>query len=333
MNCTLEQFAASAGGPLGCQVTATQYSFNSEPHGAVNLFIADETGPRFVLKRARDSKLHAVLVDRNKELSECLAAERCNDVSGQLVTGRVVEYLHKSWICFPFVFGKNAMRRCRLDWSGRYLDSTFETCLRLCQALSVSAVTHDVALDFCKQANASFNESFDETSTNRYIATLKHTSLPVAPTHNDMSADNFLDDGVRLYLIDWEYWCMAPAIFNFFDLLMHFHSVVSAGYFRRRKIADYTSTFLRENCLETQFWKSFRLSFQQSEFGTLDRKQLSALFTSYLQTKACNQWRTYQSHYSYDRSWKQIFDVWQGVEQEQSPLWNILGSESPIATR
>jgi thiamine kinase-like enzyme len=50
---------------------------------------------------------------------------------------------------------------------------------------------------------AGYREHLDRIP--RIEAALRRNAPPSVPCHNDLLADNYLDDGERLWLVDWEY--------------------------------------------------------------------------------------------------------------------------------
>ncbi|HYD04900.1 MAG TPA: choline/ethanolamine kinase family protein [Reyranella sp.] len=178
------------------------------PGGLTNLnYVAEDRGEKFVVRCGGDIPVHHVFRDRER------AASRAAFEAG--LSPEVV-HVEPGITVLRFIEGRTfteADMRTNLDRLVPLLKRCHrEVGRRLQGPVSMFWVFH-VIRDYVRAANAD----------SKYLALAdaleqRQVALPIVFGHHDLLPGNFLDDGKRLWLIDWEYGAFGTPMFDLANL-------------------------------------------------------------------------------------------------------------------
>ena len=176
--------------------------------GLTNLsFVAEDRGEKFVVRCGGDIPVHHVFRDRER------AASRAAFAAG--LSPEVV-YVEPGITVLRFIEGRT-FGEADLRENIQRLVPLLKTChrevgRRLQGPANMFWVFH-VIRDYVRAANADpkYLALADELEQ-------RQVPLPIVFGHHDLLPGNFLDDGKRLWLIDWEYGAFGTAMFDLANL-------------------------------------------------------------------------------------------------------------------
>lgn len=193
---------------------------NPEPlHGGITNtnFVVRDGDATFVVRIGDDLPLHGVVRDR--ELAACLAAHRCGlapEIVHHQPGAMVMRFIEARTLTpedirrpdtFPRVVA--SVRRCHSEMPNHLRGATmmfwvFQTCRDYITTAAADGGRLAALLPELAERNAA----------------LESATGPIRPVycHNDLLAANFLDDGVSLWLLDWEYAGWNSALFDLANL-------------------------------------------------------------------------------------------------------------------
>jgi len=105
----------------------------------------------------------------------------------------------------------------RLLHDGPALLGRFDS-FRVVETYRVTAREHGVAVPSAYEAAKEFADRIEH----------RRSSAPLRPCHNDLLNANFIDDGVRLWLVDWEYAGMGDPFFDLGNFAVN-HELTEEG--------------------------------------------------------------------------------------------------------
>ena len=180
-------------------------------------FVVRDAGETFVVRIGDDLPLHGVL--RSQELAACRAAHACglapeivHHEPGALVMWFVQgDTLTEEDVRRPEMLARivDVIRRCHTDMPYHLQGATLMFwAFQVCR--NYLATTRDGTSRIAPQLSRLANIN----------AELEHAVGPINPVfcHNDLLPANFLDDGERLWLLDWEYAGWNTALFDLANL-------------------------------------------------------------------------------------------------------------------
>jgi len=176
--------------------------------GLTNLsFVAEDSAAKFVVRCGGDIPVHHVFRDRER------AASRAAFEAG--LSPEIV-HVEPGITVMRFIDGRTfdeADMRGNLDRLVPLLKTCHREVGRKLQGPANMFWVFHVIRDYVRAANADA----------KYLAladTLEHRQvpLPIVFGHHDLLPGNFIDDGGRLWLIDWEYGAFGTAMFDLANL-------------------------------------------------------------------------------------------------------------------
>jgi thiamine kinase-like enzyme len=186
-------------------------------HGGLSntAFIVDDGTERYVARCGGDIPAHHVY--RERERAASIAAHAAG-LSPELI------YAEPGVMVIRHVDGRT-LTEAEMRANISRVVPLLETCHRelarhLAGAASAFWVFH-VIRDYARTLQAARGGSDDELL--RYVALAdaleaQQMALPIVFGHHDLLAGNFIDDGKRLWLIDWEYGGFGTAMFDLANL-------------------------------------------------------------------------------------------------------------------
>jgi thiamine kinase-like enzyme len=186
-------------------------------HGGLSntSFVVDDGRARYVARCGGDTPVHHVFRDRERAAS---IAAHAAGLSPELV------YAQPGVLVFRHVDGRT-FTEAEMRANLARIVSLLATCHReLARHLTGPAnafwVFH-VIRDYARTLRAARGGSDGELS--RYVALAdaleaRQMPLPIVFGHHDLLPGNFIDDGKRLWLIDWEYGGFGTAMFDLANL-------------------------------------------------------------------------------------------------------------------
>lgn len=183
-------------------------SFEPLKGGLTNLsFVAEDSAAKFVVRCGDDIPVHHVFRDRER------AASRAAFEAG--LSPEIV-HVEPGITVLRFIdgrtFGESDLRE-NLDRLVPLLKTCHREVGRKLQGPANMFWVFHVIRDYVRAANAD----------SKYLALadeLEHRQvpLPIVFGHHDLLPGNFMDDGQRLWLIDWEYGAFGTAMFDLANL-------------------------------------------------------------------------------------------------------------------
>jgi len=176
--------------------------------GLTNLsFVADDGVEKFVVRCGGDIPVHHVFRDRER------AASRAAFEAG--LSPEVV-HVEPGITVMRFIAGRTfgeADMRAELARIVPLLETCHNEVGRRLQGPANMFWVFHVIRDYVRAANAD----------SKYLAVAdvleqRQVSLPIVFGHHDLLPGNFMDDGTRLWLIDWEYGAFGTAMFDLANL-------------------------------------------------------------------------------------------------------------------
>jgi thiamine kinase-like enzyme len=176
--------------------------------GLTNLsFVAEDRGERFVVRCGGDIPVHHVFRDRER------AASRAAFEAG--LSPEVV-YVEPGITVLRFIEGRTFVEadlREDLDRVVPLLKTCHREVGRLLHGPANMFWVFHVIREYVRSANAD----------TKYLAIAdelerRQVPLPIVFGHHDLLPGNFMDDGRRLWLIDWEYGAFGTAMFDLANL-------------------------------------------------------------------------------------------------------------------
>lgn len=197
--------------------------------GLTNLsFVADDGGEKFVVRCGGDIPVHHVFRDRER------AASRAAFEAG--LSPEVI-HVEPGITVMRFIagrtFGETDMRE-QLARIVPLLKTCHEEVGRRLQGPANMFWVFHVIRDYVRAANADTKYLAIADALER-----RQVPLPIVFGHHDLLPGNFMDDGRRLWLIDWEYGGFGTAMFDLANLSSNGQFDASqdetllAGYFGR----------------------------------------------------------------------------------------------------
>jgi hypothetical protein len=332
----LQQYLVSPGGALGDAIQAGDavslalYAVNSEEYGSQNVLLSTKAGYQTILKRCRNLEFQEKLSERIACLNSLLTDPRFDAVREKIICGRGIRLNGETAIVLPYVYGENAFVAIRCDWRRRrlldYLDDALDFCsqLQTAHAGTVAFATH--WQETCRRFEQAYpcDRILDEWEVDSSVFAEIQT-LETTIVHNDFCADNMVRNGDGWRLLDWEYWNVSPAVYNFLDVLFNLSSLLSSSTVSRRSADDYGSLLCgRTSPRAAAFLDRCRGHVRRAGYDRCSPEAAELLFASYLMNKACCQYRVYGRHYHFDRSWRELLDVSAGRRKRVRLLWQAL---------
>ncbi len=188
--------------------------------GLTNLVYRVEIGPEKCIVRIPGAGTEAY-IDRAVELVNARAAARAG-VSPEVLWGdpktgvMISDCIDPARTMTPALFaqtsgaaGRAGAALAQLHRSGEHFDFRFELFAMIDEYLALLA-----------EKNATLPESYPEivAAAEPVRAALAANPIPLAPCHNDPLCENFLDDGAKIWIVDWEYSGMNDPLWDLADL-------------------------------------------------------------------------------------------------------------------
>ena len=304
------------------------YSGNAELFGARNLLIADRSGFRILLKRCRQKSMHLRLLHRTQELNRLLSEDRFAPIREIAVAGKKCTMDGQSYILFTFIEATNGYHCLRNGTRSKtqlpLLESTLNLCSTLDEAGVLSAETNSTATAIRTRYHSACSGKC-MTNVPTAIAPMDRDCRAVRQTlvHNDLGPANLLIAGDALWVLDWEYWDVSYSIFNFFDVLTHFFSLISISRLCRRRDLDYFAFFLKWNAKRSRKASSIVAQYAtQMGYDRIDAGFADMLFELYLMNKSTSQLRVYGHQSNLDRHWQRLAGRYRDYRGEFRAFWN-----------
>jgi thiamine kinase-like enzyme len=186
-------------------------------HGGLSntSFVVDDGSERYVARCGGDIPVHHVFRDRERAAS---VAARAVGLSPELV------YAEPGIMVFRYVDGRTLAEGEMATNIARIVPLLVMCHHDLARQLAGSAsafwVFH-VIRDYARTLAAARAESDGALSRYRALADALEAAqmpLPIVFGHHDLLPGNFIDDGTRLWLIDWEYGGFGTAMFDLANL-------------------------------------------------------------------------------------------------------------------
>ena len=176
--------------------------------GQTNLsFVAEDRGEKFVVRCGGDIPVHHVFRDRER------AASRAAFEAG--LSPEII-YVEPGITVLRFIEGRTfgeADLRGNIERVVPLLRTCHRQVGRLLRGAANMFWVFHVIRDYVRAANADakYLALADELEA-------RQVPLPIVFGHHDLLPGNFLDDGKRLWLIDWEYGAFGTAMFDLANL-------------------------------------------------------------------------------------------------------------------
>lgn len=296
-------------------ISVVSYAVNQEEYGVVNIFVGDKSGLRFVLKTGRYDRFDNLYRDRLRSLRSELRDDIYANVRVHILAGEEINIAGKAYLLFPYVNSVNSYMKIRRAIFGRdkivgaVVDSVFDFCFRL--EVGGNARAQKASEKWVETIIKRFRGSYRNDKVNalddKIQAALKNGRIDIHQTitHNDLGATNVLVGNGTYWITDWEYWDISLGIFNFFDIVLDFGSLIELGVFSKRSCAKFLRIFSID--VRNPFIRKCRQYCEKLGYSDFDPETAWYLLLLYLMNKATCQCRIYGSHYGFDYFWHNMF--------------------------
>jgi len=292
-------------------ISIVSYAVNHEEYGVVNIFLGDKSGPRFILKTGWYDRFGNLHRQRLRSLRSELQDDTYAKVRTHILAGEEINIAGKAYLLFPYVNCVNAyikIRKAALGSDkvlGDVAEAVFDFCLKLGEAGNARAqkISEKLVETIIRRFRDSYRSDEVNALDDKIQDALKNGRMDVHQTitHNDLCATNVLVGHGTYWVADWEYWDNSAGIFNFFDILLNFGSLVGLGIFQKRSCANFLHTLSIDE--RNIFISKCRHYGEKVGYSALDPETAWYLLLVYLMNKATCQYRVYGSHYNFDYFW------------------------------
>ena len=292
-------------------ISVVSYAVNSNEYGVINIFIGDKSGPRLILKISRYDRFGNLYRERLRSLRSELQNDVYAKVRTHILAGEEINIAGKDYLLFPYINCVNAYTKIRRTILGRdkimadVVDAVLNFSFKLEEAgnTRTQKISEKLVETIIRRFRDSYSSDEVNSLNNKIQNALKNGQIDICQTitHNDLCATNVLVGHGTYWVVDWEYWDNCAGIFNFFDILSDFSSLVGLGIFQKRSYAN----FLRFLSIDVRnsFISKCRHYSKKVGYFALDPEAVWYLFLLYLMNKATCQYRVYGSHYNFDYFW------------------------------
>ncbi|MBW2020343.1 MAG: hypothetical protein JRI65_10135 [Deltaproteobacteria bacterium] len=295
-------------------ISVVSYAVNSDEYGVVNIFLSDKNGPRFILKISRYDRFGNLYRKRLRSLSSELQDDVYAKVRTHILASEEINIAGKDYLLFPYINCVNAYMKIRRAILGRdkimadIVDAVLTFSFKLEEAGNAWAqkISEKLVETIIRRFIDSYNSDEVNSLNNKIQNVLKNGQIDICQTitHNDLCATNVLVGHGTYWVADWEYWDNSAGIFNFFDILLDFGSLIGLGIFQKRSYANFLHSFSTDG--RNSFISKCRHYGEKVGYSALDPEAAWYLFLLYLMNKATCQYRVYRSHYNFDYFWYRI---------------------------
>jgi len=210
-------------------------------------FVVDDGIGRYVARCGGDIPVHHVFRDRERAAS---AAAHAAGLSPELV------YAEPGIMVIGHIDGRTLAEsdlRTNIERIARILATCHGELARHLTGPANAFWAFHVIRDYARTLQASEGESGRELA--KYLTIVDaleagQAPLPIVFGHHDLLASNFIDDGKRLWLIDWEYGGFGTAMFDLANL-------ASNGNFSPADDNFLLETYFRESVRDDDIGRSF----------------------------------------------------------------------------
>jgi len=313
----------------GKDVSVITYAVNQEEYGMQNIFIADRTGFKYLLKKSRHDRFDKIYRQRMAELRHVLQDNAYNPLRPHMVIGEELEISGEHYLLFNYVNIANCYKRLRLDIFQRNILPLLEQALEFCLKLERTAKINESAINESRKIWELFKSSYAHSESKANLFSLPHIrdgehvpNIAVNLVHNDFGPSNILEKDKNFWVVDWEYWNISMSIFNFFDVLLSFASLMNNTILSKRVSKDFLSIFTDESSKkEVGFTKKCGEYADKMGYLEYAPEVAEKLFITYLMNKAVCQQRIYGSHYGFDTFWYQLLVEYSSCRQGFRSYW------------
>ena len=313
-------------------ISVLSYAVNQEEYGSQNFLISDRLGFRYIIKKGRYRYFDEINRERIIRLSNVLSGKKSGTVTADLIIGKEIEIFGDRYLLHEYVKAINSYKLLRM-WPTRkrlifLLGLALELSLVLTQFSKESASTFEE----CKKLRELFREAYD--CDEGWVSVLDKaqetlwgevSDMPITLVHNDLVPSNILVAYKRAVLVDWEYWDMSISIFNFFDVILHFGSLMNASWFYKRTRENFLGVFECKDSRRTcDFLKKCGEHAGKMGYLRYPAEVAQEYFFFYLANKAICQYRTYSYHYRFDLFWFGVLEEYRRSSEKFGLFWNRL---------
>jgi serine/threonine protein kinase len=311
----------------------SSYSVNNEIFGIQSFFLGDIGGLKLLIKKGRNDFFDFRYREKIRRLAEYCSDNKHPRLIGNMIVGREIEINGERYILQDFIKWKNAylLFRNSLTWQKKlsYIRLALDFCqsLELCsQAVASLENEWSKISEIYKRSNgAEGEESRLSDRRTSQLSSLESARLKVGLVHNDLVPSNFLVAAQDYRVIDWEYWDTSLSIFNFFDVLLSFGSLLRSKLFSRRSVGNYWRIF-------TDGWSGRGARFlkmcgeycERVGYLEIPADLAKEVFFLYLMNKSVCQYKVYGSRFNLDNFWSSLLKDYCQYSPKICDFWNTL---------
>lgn len=314
---TLREYCFAHAGELGLMLSSASdlsianYSRGGESYQTQAFFVGDGSGTKWLFKLARDGESHNRLLRQSEGLDSLLQQPTAEALRERSLSPSTCHVGGVTYLRLRYQPSHTLYERLRLFPSGAAIEQSIGIALGFCDLLancqafdgdSLSKI-EAVKLDY-SQAQPKKNLPQLELLNEQSI--VQHPAFEACLVHNDLGASNFLQAGEQQWLIDWEYWRLAPRLFNIFDVLVNFGSLLATQPYARRDEASYRKHLL--NPYDKRLRPLLKLLAEyvgQNGYTRIEVDLFRQAYVLFLMNKATCQHRVYGASYHFDRFWQE----------------------------
>ena len=309
------------------EISCTIYAINTQEYGKLNYLIGDKTGFRYLLQKGRNEYFDSIHRERLRSLRNILMEGKCDHLMKNMLAWREVEISSEPYLMFDYVHVPTvyAIIRGRLLWRTSTLihcvDRSLDFCLKLEQAKKFESRLERGSAPIIE----TFRKSYGEDEYNQIrrdfepsIKDARDISFSVGIVHNDLGTTNFIMRRGKYWVVDWEYWSTSLEIFNFFDVLCAYSSLLTVRLLARRSIQNFLSAFRQGfNDRKQKLLRKCGEYAKKIGYDQYSPSVMENVFFLYLMNKSICQYRVYGCHFSFDQFW---FSILKQAVEDRSAL-------------
>ncbi len=340
LNSNLKSFFAERSDYFGLTVNSpddisvTTYAVNQNEHGTINFLVGDLDGCKYILKRNRDKSANEIFIHDMHKLSKVLDDPVYSSVKDRILSAEIIDVGLHQYACYKYFPFNNTHRTMRsplfLNRKIKILDATLAFCEQLHESSAHNvglADQYECILDSLKSSYPDVHPIAD--LANRYVDQVRDEQWAAITTivHNDLVPGNILMGKTDLRVVDWEYWEHSLSIFNFFDVLTSFGSLLTHSLLQSREnryaAANFFSLFISDTCS-----KRDRFLRHCCEYGVEMKfvndyppEVIEGFFFFYLMNKSTCQYKKYGTHYRSDLVWYNLLTAFRLEKDHFGAFW------------
>jgi hypothetical protein len=299
------------------EISVVSYAVNQEDYGAINYLISDRIGFRYVLKKSRYEFFNDIQIKRIVQLNNILCDIKYDYLRSHIIRGEMVEIFGEYYSLFKYVNYTSSYKQLRKSFLKNNMSSLLEVALEFCLQLERTAGTFVIDNNEPSKIGELFRSSYTAYKGKgtdgimRWDEIAKEIiNIGVGLVHNDLVSSNIIAQGNDYWVVDWEYWDISLSVFNFFDVMLDYGSLLACGRFAKRKNRDFLDIFdFRHSPKRSNFVKKLGKYIEKIGWSKYDAEFIYEVFLLYVMNKSVCQYRVYGSHYGSDLFWYNLLNV------------------------